>query len=323
MAFRTPPLLEPYLRLPHEASLILLSGVLGSSTNWLVARHLHSLLASQAPSPSESADADGLADHHHHHHHHHHQQEEGQQGRQQQHTSVVFASFLRDYAFWKHAARRLGLDLDAARAKGSFVFVDGLTGLFMPTTMTTTTTTTISTPDRRHPQPQPIDDETAGGGRVLVAATTDHLRRTLEDAVAHVQTRTPGTRTVLVIDQPDLLIAAAGDAVSAHGLRDTILSLRERVYACIITVSADEPLIAAQTTPLEKEHASLTLSLAHDAHLIMSLRVLETGTAKDVSGVLRVTPGGDEGVGVTSIEDRELLYFIGGDGSVRVFERGQ
>jgi elongator complex protein 6 len=88
-------------------------------------------------------------------------------------------------------------------------------------------------------------------------------------------------------------------------------------------VSVDEPLISAQGTALEKEHASLALSLAHDAQLVMSLRMLDTGTAKDVSGVLRVTPGGDEGIAGTTVEDRELLYFIGGDGSVRVFERGQ
>lgn len=95
------------------------------------------------------------------------------------------------------------------------------------------------------------------------------------------------------------------------------------MHACIVTVSADEPLITAQSTLLEKEHASLILSLAHDAYLVMSLRTLDTGTAKDVSGVLRVTPGGDEETASLSVEDRELLYFIRGDGSVRVFERGQ
>lgn len=82
-------------------------------------------------------------------------------------------------------------------------------------------------------------------------------------------------------------------------------------------------MISAQSTTLEKEHASLALSLVHDAQLVMSLRTLETGTAKDVSGVLRITPGGDEDTGGTTVEDRELLYFIGGDGGVRVFERGQ
>ena len=50
----------------------------------------------------------------------------------------------------------------------------------------------------------------------------------------------------------------------------------------------------------------------------MGLRLLDTGTARDVSGVLRVTrgPEGDE------LEEREFLYFVSGDGGVRVFERG-
>ena len=50
----------------------------------------------------------------------------------------------------------------------------------------------------------------------------------------------------------------------------------------------------------------------------MGLRLLDTGTAKDISGVLRVTrgPQGDD------LEEKELLYFVGGDGGVRVFERG-
>ncbi|KAI0118200.1 hypothetical protein GGR51DRAFT_554693 [Nemania sp. FL0031] len=296
MALRTPPLLEPYLRLPHEASLILLTSVLGSSTNWLVHRHLYSLLASSSSSHSFNRQ-DELSE-----------TLDVEPQQQQQHTSVVFASFLRDYAFWKDGCKRLGLDLDAAGKKGSFVFVDGLTGLFAPS------------PDHGRRQPIAADNS---GRRVLVAATTDHLRRTLDDAVAHVRMASPGTQTVLVIDQPDVLLAAAGDTMSGQGLRDTILGLREKVHACIVTVSADEPLITTQGTSLEKEHASLALSLAHDAHLVMSLRMLETGTAKDVSGVLRVTPGGDEETAGVSVEDRELLYFIRGDGSVRVFERGQ
>ncbi|KAI0423032.1 hypothetical protein F5X98DRAFT_2184 [Xylaria grammica] len=294
MASRTPPLLEPYLRLPHETSLILLSGVLGSSTNWLLHRYLYSLLASQSSSPQSL----------------NHQDEPTEStGAELQHqrTSVVFVSFLRDYAFWKDGSKRLGLDLDVASKRGAFVFVDGLSGLF----------TQSSDAGRR----QPVAD--SSGRRVLLAATADHLRRALEDAVAHAQALNPETQVVLVIDQPDVLLATGGDTMSGQGLRSTILGLRERVHSCITTISADEPLIVAQGTSLEKEHSSLALSLAHDAQLIMSLRILETGTAKDVSGVLRVTPGGDEETSSTPIEDRELLYFIRGDGSVHVFERGQ
>ncbi|KAI1176348.1 hypothetical protein F4777DRAFT_271696 [Nemania sp. FL0916] len=310
MASRTPPLLEPYLRLPPAGSLTLLTGVLGSSTNWLVHRYLYSLLALesqtshpyssysspiQRPRQEEPSDADLLQ---------HGQPEQ----KQKQHISVVLVSFLRDHVFWKDGCRRLGLDLDLAAKNGSAVFVDGLTNLFVPP-----------------PQPLSRGPRDTVGRRVLLEATTDHFQQTLEAAVADLQAAHPGTQTVLVLDQPDVLLAAGGDGISAPGLRDAILGLREKVHACIVTVSGDEPLIVAQSTPLELEHASLALSLAHDAHLVISLRMLDTGTAKDVSGILRVTPGGDEEITTTAtpVEDRELLYFIRGDGSVRVFERGQ
>ena len=58
----------------------------------------------------------------------------------------------------------------------------------------------------------------------------------------------------------------------------------------------------------------------------MSLRLLDTGTARDVSGVVRITIGdqaADDKQNFQMIEEKELLYFVGGDGSVKVFERGQ
>lgn len=65
---------------------------------------------------------------------------------------------------------------------------------------------------------------------------------------------------------------------------------------------------------------------------ILGLRVLDTGVARDVSGVVRVTEQkadwlglGFEDEGKKSEESgagREFLYQIKGDGSVRVFDRG-
>ena len=97
------------------------------------------------------------------------------------------------------------------------------------------------------------------------------------------------------------------------------------MHATVVTLSADEPLISPQSTRLEREHAAFALSVAHDARLVLALRMLDTGTAKDVSGVLRITAGGqhDEEEAGDDVEERELLYFVGGDGAVRVFERGQ
>jgi elongator complex protein 6 len=59
----------------------------------------------------------------------------------------------------------------------------------------------------------------------------------------------------------------------------------------------------------------------------MSLRLLDTGSARDVSGVVRITAGNeaeaDDRDIQRRIEEKELLYFVGGDGGVKVFERGQ
>lgn len=62
------------------------------------------------------------------------------------------------------------------------------------------------------------------------------------------------------------------------------------------------------------------MSLAHQARLLMGVRELDTGVARDVSGVLRIGRGGGEGA--EDVEEKEVLYFVGGDGGVRVFERG-
>lgn len=154
--------------------------------------------------------------------------------------------------------------------------------------------------------------------------------------------------SVLVIDGLDYLLAGSGQEVNAVELEAMLLGLREvcsplisssrigsdierisrdiltlpqLVHTTIITLSADAPLVSSRDTPLETEGAAFLLSIAHQADLTMSLRLLDSGHARDVSGVLRVTVG--EGGKEMGLEERELLYFVGGDGGVKVFERGQ
>lgn len=101
----------------------------------------------------------------------------------------------------------------------------------------------------------------------------------------------------------------------------------QEVHSTILSLSSDYPLVSADQTLLEKDHAALVLNIAHQADFTMSLRLLDTGTARDVSGVLRVTVSDNLEQGRQDIrkrlEERELLYFVGGDGGVKVFERGQ
>jgi len=66
---RTPSLLEPYLALPPEQSLILLTSTLSCSANWLTARFAATAL-------------------------------------QQETTSVLLVSWMRDLSFWKDELRR-------------------------------------------------------------------------------------------------------------------------------------------------------------------------------------------------------------------------
>ncbi|KAH7037644.1 uncharacterized protein B0I36DRAFT_359312 [Microdochium trichocladiopsis] len=326
MATRIPHLLEPYLCLPPESSLTLLTGVLGASTNWLVLRYLYSLLANtphtnlHSHGPSSSSDPTGSGT---------------------EPVRVVFLSFLRDYAFWKDNAARLGIDLDSASAKARFVYVDGLTNLFSGgdggAAAAAAASSSLSAPLGRI--------SGSGSARLtLNEPTAAALRDVLELAVGQRPQPTTSrpaagggdgggdavagpaqVKTVLVVDQMDLLVAASGDASLQSGLADALLDIREKVYSTIITLSADEPLIQAQNTPLEKRHASLVLSTAHTADLVISVRLLDTGSARDVSGVLRVTAGGSGGgdAGEPEPDERELLYHIGGDGAARVFERGQ
>jgi elongator complex protein 6 len=70
--------------------------------------------------------------------------------------------------------------------------------------------------------------------------------------------------------------------------------------------------------------------MAHQATLVMQLRGLDTGVAVDVSGVLRISRGGSAGDALRGNgkedhqwEENEYLYFVQGDGGVKVFGRGE
>lgn len=190
MSTRIPPLLEPYLALPPEASLILLTSILGASTNWLVTRYLHSLLTANSSSkPSTNASSTT-----------------GE-------TTVILVSFLRDYAFWRDGAGRLGTDLDAAGRKGRFVFVDGLSGLFLP-----------GGGAKKAPEGWTV---TLGSGKI--ADVRRSLNAIVDEVVRAAKDGGKGEgRVVLVVDQLDLLLAAGeGNGLEGVAVREMMLELRE------------------------------------------------------------------------------------------------
>ncbi|KAL8889942.1 MAG: hypothetical protein Q9215_002867 [Flavoplaca cf. flavocitrina] len=126
------------------------------------------------------------------------------------------------------------------------------------------------------------------------------------------------TRVLLVLDGIDFLLAATDTTVD--DLLDCVLELREQyqqVHSTIISASADYPLMQAQRSPLELDHAALVMGLAHEASTIWAVRELDTGSARDVSGVVRITRGPAiemiEDAAGSDVEEKELLYFVAAD----------
>lgn len=121
MTSRIPALLQPYVQLPPQASLILLTGVLGATTNWLTIRFLHAALGAQRPAGHGSSQAakdevTGYASY---------STEKANAGidktDENAKVAVVLVSWLRDWEFWRTECRRAGVsffaDLVSARSK--------------------------------------------------------------------------------------------------------------------------------------------------------------------------------------------------------------
>ncbi|KAH0328514.1 hypothetical protein KCU74_g6099, partial [Aureobasidium melanogenum] len=350
---RTPPLLEPYLRLPTPGSQLLLTGVLDSSPQWLVTRLLRS-----AFTPSEES-----------------------QSTEEQDVTVVLVSWLRDFEFWRSEARRgAGIDLARLAQQDKFVFVDGLTHLFPIATSNTTTATAPATtaptaqrtlpvrntpasplpsrggplpsrgpipsrgpPAATPPQPQPQAPQQQTQPPQTQPSKTVHLKdssissthKSLTSLLASLTSSHPSRKTHLILDAPTLLLSTSSSP-SASALFSLLLSLRSLVSTTTLVLEADFPFLAAalpdlqhKATPLEAAHAAFVVQQAHISTWVLSLRPLDTGKARDVSGVIRVSRGGawdddvEEDTKEQERKELEALYFVQNDGGVRVFERGE
>ncbi|KAF1809904.1 hypothetical protein P152DRAFT_142953 [Eremomyces bilateralis CBS 781.70] len=310
---RIPPLLDRVLSIPHQDSLILLTSVLGATTNWLIVRYLYSCLASHQPSLSRHNPGDDHPP-----------------------LKVVLVTWLRDAEFWKTEVKRaVGIDLARLAVQGRFAFIDAITAVAY--------------------QPRPLGTSlvasSKGKSHFLSSPDPNHLEEVVLAALGPEKPSkddNQGGNVVLILDAPDFLLAASDPGADGRmdlKLLQAIHRIRQHpsIRSTIVAAQTDSPLMVApnhtthtltnlagqNASPLEIAHTSFLTQLAQLASIRISLRMLDTGAAGDVSGVGRVTYGkpftadtaGQED-GVAHPEASEWLYFVAVDGSAKAWERG-
>ncbi|KAF8470215.1 hypothetical protein BDZ91DRAFT_41061 [Kalaharituber pfeilii] len=183
-------------------------------------------------------------------------------------------------------------------------------------------------------------------GKVSSAALRTGVLGSVANAIKAVEGN-GGGKPLVVVDGIDFLLSAA--EAGAWELWEVVMDIRELSHALLLFISADTPLLHPATslslslfhhepppTPrgplIETSHSAFLTTAVHNATIVVSLRLLDTGVAKDVSGVMRVTIGGDgeeeeeewggKGQG-REVEEKEVLYYVADVGGVEVFDRGE
>ncbi|PPJ59714.1 hypothetical protein CBER1_10801 [Cercospora berteroae] len=271
----------------------------GVFVNWLTARFIGSALQN-----FNSSSTAGL---------------EGQQSDDR--VAVLVVSWMRDLKFWQDEVRRVaGIDISKPLFAKRFAFVN----CFNTTTPNTSLSDTQS----------------------LISSAISKLSTSTSSSEQETQEqKTP--KILLILDQPDLLLATHNPTHPSLDLSTFLLNLRSipQIHSTYLSLSADLPLITAaaaspetsssSASPLETVSAAFIVTQAHASRVVFSVRELETGAAKDVSGVLRITRGGDyfavggddddedEGDEGGKVKEAELLYLLQRDGGLKVFQRGE
>ncbi|KAJ5288847.1 hypothetical protein N7478_001877 [Penicillium angulare] len=342
-----PPLIAPYVSAQPESSLTLITSILGATSNWLVLRFLHPAL-STSPNPNVSLRLDE-------------QQNDAKKKvvlvsflrgwefwRAEAKRLGLDLARLADkkqFAFVDGLSELFSVPqtANAASPSPSNSAIPPRTSLPLrgpsgpvpgrgPAPAPATTLPTSATGSATRNQADPgIAKKLRFTGRGTAAL--DALEKDIVAVIDQLKGSNDSSEEVLlIIDQPDFLLAATGPSsgIGATEMSEWITGLQQAAHATVMTIAADSPLIhnapAAGNqgaTPVEGEHAAFAIGSAHRARSVMQLRTLETGAARDVSGVLRISRGGGLSAGGDTLYERELLYYIQRDGGVKVFGRGE
>ncbi|ETI28514.1 hypothetical protein G647_00964 [Cladophialophora carrionii CBS 160.54] len=261
---------------------------------------------------------------------------------------VVFVSLLRPLSLWLEMGKKMGLDFQALLRSKKVVYVDGLADGSSPagpgdsSLLSTTRLKALTLNELRYSMNVVLkssfrattETTTSGAGRSSSTPAVPYATASTSSS----STGTADAKPLILLDGIDFLLACQ-PSISTVSLQALLSTLQMQSHALVLTCNADVPLLQTAMsgsyddgTPLERNHAHFLTSMAHRSRWVFQLRGLDTGSAKDVSGVIRVSKGGDRGddeseisnLGHTkALPDAEWLYQLKGDGSVRVWGRGE
>lgn len=348
---RIPPLLQPYTRFPKDDSILLLTSTLGASANWLIIRFLCEALHRDPASRSTEDGNEDVAvilvswmrdwDF---------WRSEARKGggldleRLKREKRLAFVDglssmFLQEASDEKPQTvpgavssstvpnRPMGAPV--ARTPQTVLPARGPPGRVnprAPTTVPAPPVTNAASSASTHPVGTPTP-----GNYSLTSPALKELRHTVENAIRHVES-TSQKKPILILDTPSFVLAS-DPSITPFDLSSAILHLHTLTSHILVHLPADDALLSLSTPsqPLEIDGHNFLVKTAHMSSRILSCRVLDTGFAKDVSGVLRVTENNtglelqlpkDTDAHAEERPGSELLYLVKGDGSVKMFERG-
>jgi hypothetical protein len=125
---------------------------------------------------------------------------------------------------------------------------------------------------------------------------------------------TPQSKALLILDSLDVLLSVG---ISAQAVVSFVSSMRRRVHSVLVNLRAD--VFLDHPSALQVQHQQLLMTLLHQANVSISLRMLSSGQAQDVSGITSIQSSHPE---CQSFAGKEFLYHINPDLSVRLWERG-
>ncbi len=185
-------------------------------------------------------------------------------------ADTVVISFLHDYDYYEKDLKRNGIELNDNK---QFHFIDLFTDLFQK----------ISTPES--------------------------IGKLFDQIATQIQAY-QNTKKIILIEGIEFLLSAT--SITTIQLLNQINKLNKLAKGIFVITSADRELIeATQGNQNLSEFKTLDfiVRLIHRSNIVMGLRPLETGRAKDITGTLTISKGTIPFESLV-VSEKEYLYFI-------------